>query len=58
MKTDKKIEVNNFLSILSGMTPEEMNDYISSNGKGPKPLELVAWAHSETLENNIEVTHL
>lgn len=51
-KTDKY----NFLATLSSMTPEEMREFISNNGKGPKVIQLVAWAHSEPLENNTAIT--
>ena len=52
----EKIDKENYIETLSSMSPEEMADFISKNGKGPKVIQLVAWAHSESLENNTAIT--
>ena len=52
----EKVDKENFLATLSSMSPEEMRVFISNNGKGPKVIQLVAWAHSDTLENNTAIT--
>lgn len=52
----EKINKENFLATLSSMSPQEMAEFISKNGKGPKVIQLVAWAHPESLENNTAIT--
>lgn len=52
----EKINKENFLATLSSMTPQEMADFISKNGKGPKVIQLVSWAHPESSENNTAIT--
>ena len=52
----EKINKENFLATLSSMTPQEMADFISKNGKGPKVIQLVSWAHLESSENNTAIT--
>lgn len=38
------------------MTPEEMNNIIKENGKGPKPIQLICRIHSGPIENNTATT--
>ena len=52
----EKVNKENFLATLSSMSPEDMREFISNNGKGPKVIQLFAWAHSDTLENNTAIT--
>ena len=56
MKNKNEMIKDNFLTILSTMTPEDMAEFISNNGKGPKVVQLVTYAHPGELQNNIGIT--
>lgn len=56
MKSEKTIDRDSFIEELTSMTPDEINELIIANGKGPKVVQLVCRMESG-IENNTEATN-
>lgn len=52
MTTKEKttIHKDDFIDKLASMTPEEINDFIKSNGKGPKTVQLYHLVNKNKVE--------
>lgn len=57
MKSKNSIDRDSFLKELTKMTPDEINQIIASNGKGPKVIQLLCRIESG-VRNNTATTQM
>ena len=57
MKSKNSIDRDSFLKELTKMTPDEINQIIASNGKGPKVVQLLCRIESG-VRNNTATTQM